>query len=259
MARAVWRVFHVTAQATCSGKALPCRCTYIVDMCQSLWLTIVCDMYQGSDKPWRPQEKSVMMYERIFSCMTQTDAFAKVGGVVVELGCGTANGAIAALRLGVPYFGVDRDADCLKDAWQRIRWYAHQMHITGMCFVVDVLRQAVSYLVVSCFIDVSMNSAHVQELTAIESEIEIEDFLVEDVKDGDGKVQNTVVRPISTPKRRKVVDSKPSPWANDHRDQALDIIPVSIAVNMGRHELISSLARQPSMVYMHRIIMSMYT
>ena len=94
--------------------------------------TFMFHVFQGSNKPWRPQEKSVQMYERIFSCMTQTEAFAKVGGVVVELRCGTSNGAIAALRLGVPYFGVDRDGDCLRDAQQRIRWYANQMNITGM-------------------------------------------------------------------------------------------------------------------------------
>ena len=100
-----------------------------------------------------------------------------------------------------------------------------------------------------CVIASNVTSAHLQELTAIESEIEIEDYLVEDVQDVDGKVHNTVVRPISTPKRRKVVDSKPSPWAADGADNAPDIIPVSIVVNMGRHHLGTPLSQNSGTVY----------
>ena len=59
------------------------------------------------------------------------EAFKRTDGMIVELGCGTANGAIAALRLGASYIGIDKDGDCLNEAMRRVRWFAHAQGANG--------------------------------------------------------------------------------------------------------------------------------
>ena len=56
------------------------------------------ELTQGPDRPVRRQEKSVEFSQLFQQCCVKTHAFQKNPLVILELGCGTANGAIAALR-----------------------------------------------------------------------------------------------------------------------------------------------------------------